>query len=147
MNATTATASVLVDRPRHRVWEALTDPKLISQYFMGAKVSTDWKVGHPITFTGTWKDKPYEDKGEIMSFTPEDEMTYSHWSPLSGTEDKPDNYHIVHIELTDVEHGTRVALEQSNLSGEITEADRASRGDYEKNWTSMLEGLKSVAES
>ena len=68
MNAITASASVVIDAPRQRVWEALTDPELVSQYFMGAEVATDWQVGHPITFTGTWKDKPFEDKGEILSF-------------------------------------------------------------------------------
>ena len=147
MTATTATASVLVERPRHEVWEALTDPKLIPKYFMGAKVSTDWQVGHPITFTGTFKDKPFEDKGKIITITPETEMSYSHWSPLSGTEDVPDNYHVVHIALADADNGTKVTLEQSNLNGEVTDADRANRDDYEKNWNSVLQGLKDVAES
>jgi uncharacterized protein YndB with AHSA1/START domain len=148
MSAITASASIVVDKPRQEVWKALTDPKLVSQYFMGATVKTDWKVGHPITFKGTWKDKPFEDKGEIMSIKPEKEMTYSHWSPLSGQTDTPDNYHVVHIELDDAASGgTKVTLEQSNLNGEITEADRKSREDYEKNWASTLQGLKKVAES
>ena len=59
--------SIVVDRPRHQVWKALTDPDLVNQYFMGATVKTDWQVGHPITFSGTWKDKPFEDKGEILT--------------------------------------------------------------------------------
>ena len=103
MSAVTAKASIVVDRPREQVWHALTDPDLVSKYFMGATVKTDWQVGHPITFTGTWKDKPFEDKGEILDFKPEKEMTYSHWSPLSGKDDKPDNYHVVHIALDDAE--------------------------------------------
>jgi len=145
-NEITATASVVVDAPRKQVWNALTDPELVSQYFMGATVETDWQVGHPIAFTGTWKDKPYEDKGEILSFEPEDELSFSHWSPLSGTDDVPDNYHVVHITLADDNGGTKVTLTQSNLNGRVTEADRASREDYEKNWTMTLEGLKKVAE-
>ncbi len=60
MSAITAKASIVVDRPREQVWQALTDPDLVSQYFRGATVKTDWQVGHPITFTGTWKDKPFE---------------------------------------------------------------------------------------
>ena len=146
MSEITASASVVVDRPRHQVWKALTEPDLVSQYFMGATVKTDWQVGHPITFSGTWKDKPFEDKGEILTFEPEEEMSYSHWSPLSGADDVPDNYHVVHISLDDADGGTRVTLEQSNLNGGVTDADRASRADYEKNWTSTLEGLKKVAE-
>ena len=147
MSAITAKASIVVDRPREQVWHALTDPNLVSQYFMGATVKTDWQVGHPITFTGTWKDKPYEDKGEILNIKPEKEVTYSHWSPLSGADDTPDNYHVVHIALADADGGTKVTLEQSNLNGDVTEADRASRSEYEKNWKSTLQGLKKVVEA
>ena len=75
-------------------------------------------------------------------------MTYSHWSPLSGQDDTPENYHVVHIELDDAASGgTKVTLQQSNLNGTVTEEDRKSREDYEKNWASTLQGLKKVAES
>jgi uncharacterized protein YndB with AHSA1/START domain len=147
MSEITASASVVVDKPKEQVWKALTEPDLVKQYFMGATVKTDWQVGHPITFSGTWKDKPFEDKGEILSFEPQKEMSYSHWSPLSGADDVPDNYHVVHISLDDADGGTRVTLDQSNLNGGVTDADKASRADYEKNWTATLEGLKKVAES
>jgi uncharacterized protein YndB with AHSA1/START domain len=147
MSEITASASVVIDRPRQTVWKALTEPDLVKQYFMGATVKTDWEVGHPITFSGTWKDKPFEDKGEIIAFDPEKEMSYSHWSPLSGADDVPDNYHVVHIALADADGGTQVTLQQSNLNGGVTDADRSSRADYEKNWTSTLEGLKKVAEA
>lgn len=101
MSDITASASIVIDRPRTQIWTALTDPDLVKQYFMGATVKSDWQVGHPITFSGTWNDKPYEDKGEILSFEPEQEMSYSHWSPLSGTDDEPSNYHVVKIALED----------------------------------------------
>jgi uncharacterized protein YndB with AHSA1/START domain len=147
MSATTASTSIVIDRSRTEIWKALTDPDLVKQYFMGATVKTDWEVGHPITFSGTWKGKPFEDKGEILSFEPEAEMSYSHWSPLSGADDVPDNYHVVHITLEDGVVGTKVTLEQSNLNRGVTDADRASREDYEKNWSSTLQGLKQVVEN
>ncbi|MEP7048587.1 MAG: SRPBCC domain-containing protein [Ilumatobacteraceae bacterium] len=148
MSDVVASASIVVDRPRDAVWNALTDPALVSQYFMGATVKTDWQVGHPITFTGTWKDKPFEDKGEILDFKPQKEMSYSHWSSLSGSKDSPENYHVLHIKVADADGGgTKVTLEQSNLNGGVTDDDRKNRSDYEKNWTSTLEGLKKVAEA
>ena len=147
MSDITASASIVVDRPRQQVWKALTEPDLVKQYFMGATVTTDWQVGHPITFSGKWKDETFEDKGEILTFKPEKEMSYSQWSPLSGADDVPDNYHVVHIALDDAGSGTKVTLEQSNLKGGVTEEDKASRADYEKNWTSTLEGLKKVVEA
>jgi uncharacterized protein YndB with AHSA1/START domain len=147
MSTAVAEVSIVVAAPRARLWEALTDPVLISEYFMGATVTTDWRVGRPITWAGEWKGKPYEDKGEILEFRPEERLSYSHWSPMSGTDDVPDNYHVVTIELDDVEGGTEVTLTQQNLAGGISESDRSHRAEYEKNWRMVLEGLKKTAEA
>jgi uncharacterized protein YndB with AHSA1/START domain len=147
MSEVTARVATIVDASRKKVWDALTDPEAIRQYFMGATVSTDWKVGSPITFAGEWKGEKYEDKGEILTFRPEAELKFSHWSPMSGSADSPENYHVVDITLDATEGGTEVVLTQSNLEGGITDADRASRADYERNWTSTLAGLKTVVEA
>ena len=144
MTVATAQVSVVVDASRERVWDALTDPDLIREYFFGTTVTTDWKVGNSITFAGEWKGRPYADKGEILELRPYEELAYSHWSPMSGTEDAPENYHVVEIALGDAGGGTKVTLTQSNLNGEVTDADRSGRADYEKNWKLMLDGLKTV---
>lgn len=146
MSEPTARASIKVDAPRSVVWEALTDPELIRQYYLGATITTDWKVGSPITFVGEWDGRKYEDKGEILSVSQEQELRYTHWSPLSGTEDSPENYRVVRISLSSAGATTEVTLEQSNRVGGPTDADRANRAEYEKNWTTLLEGLKSTAE-
>ena len=147
MSETTARASTVIDASGKEVWDALTDPDAIRQYFMGATVSTDWLVGSPITFAGEWKGKKYEDKGTILTFRPAAELSFSHWSPMSGSEDAPENYHVVDINLAEKNGATEVVLTQSNLIGGATEADRAARADYEKNWKSVLQGLKQVVES
>jgi hypothetical protein len=43
--------------------------------------------------------KAYEDKGKILRFEPRKSLQYSHFSPLSGLHDNPENYHIVTIDL------------------------------------------------
>ena len=58
----------------------------------------------------------------------------------------PESCHVVDIALDETNDGTKVTLTQSNLTGETTDADRASREDYEKNWRTMLDGLKATAE-
>jgi len=147
MTAETARVTTLIDAPSNKVWSALTDPEAIAEYYLGATVSTDWKVGHPITWSGEWKGKPYEDKGEIMSCDPERELSYSHWSAMSGTQDVPENYHRVTVSLQGAGEGqTRVTLTQSNLDGTVSDEDREHRDDYEQNWSTMLAGLKQVAE-
>jgi uncharacterized protein YndB with AHSA1/START domain len=49
-----------------KVWEALTSPGMIKQYFFGTDTSTNWKPGTPITFEGEWQGKRYKDKGTVL---------------------------------------------------------------------------------
>lgn len=147
MAKSVAEASVLIGASRERVWEALTRPELIREYFLGATVDTDWQVGSAITFTGEWNGKPFEDKGEILTFEPFEALSYSHWSSMSGAADTPENYHVVTIKLIDTVGGTAVVLTQSNLTGEATESDQKNRNDYEQTWRALLDGLKTTVET
>ena len=146
MPETTAEVSELIESKPPQVWEALTNPEKIRQYYLGAEVKTDWMVGSPISWQGEWQGQAYSDKGEILDFQPNRHLSYSHWSPLASTEDTAENYHRIDIDLTEVEGGTEVRLRQSNLMGGITESDRKSRPEYEKNWRSILQGLRKVVE-
>jgi uncharacterized protein YndB with AHSA1/START domain len=146
VNEITAEATVDINAPRSDVWQSLTDPKKIKEYYLGAEVQTDWQVGSPITFKGELDGKAFEDKGEILEVEPERKLAYSHWSPSSGKPDTPENYHVVAITLDDRDGATHVTLRQSNLQGGATDADRANREEFEKNWKQMLDGLKEVTE-
>lgn len=134
-----ARAETEVNASADKVWDALTNPEQIKEYMFGTKVSSDWKVGSPISWKGEYKGKEYEDKGEILDVTPKKKLSYSHYSPLSGQEDSPENYHTVTIELEEEDGKTNVTLTQDKNGSE------KSKEESEKNWKSMLEGLKKVA--
>lgn len=143
-----ATAKVIrtIEAPVGEVWEAITTPELVRTFFMGAEVESDFKVGSPIRFRGRFKGQSYEDRGEILVVEPEKRLSFSHYSPMSGAPDTPENYHVVTYELTPEGEQTRVALTQSNLKGGVTRSDEAHRLEYEKNWAGVLAGLsKAVA--
>jgi|tagenome__1003787_1003787.scaffolds.fasta_scaffold20356968_1 uncharacterized protein YndB with AHSA1/START domain len=143
MPETTARATVEIRASRADVWRALTDPAEIKQYFMGdADVETDWTVGSPITFRGKWNGQSFEDKGEIVTFEPEQELAYSHFSPMMGKPDEPENYHLVDITLDGDDGATTVTLEQSNLTGGVSDEDRQQRAAFEQNWQDMLDKLR-----
>lgn len=125
------------------VWKAMTRKN--SAMFPGTEVLTTWAVGSSIVFRGEWKGKGFEDRGEIRSLTPEHQLEFTHWSPLSGTEDRPENYHLVRYDLAPKDDGTRVVLSQFNL-GPNTNLSPDSKAEYEKNWRTMLKSLKSAAE-
>ena len=135
-----AKVSTVIDASKEEIWTALTDPTSISQYMFGAKVTTDWSEGSPITWEGEWNGNEYQDKGTIREVRPPQILEYSHFSPLTGLRDDPANYHTVRIEVVDEGSVTKVTLIQDN--NETAEV----RDHSEKNWQAMLDGLKNVVE-
>jgi uncharacterized protein YndB with AHSA1/START domain len=132
---------ITIDASVDAVWQALTDPELVKQYMHGTNMETDWKVGSPITWKGEWKGKAYEDKGEVLEVEPKNLLKHTHWSPMGGSEDKPENYHTVTYELAEQDGKTILALKQDNNASQ-EEADKMA----ESNWGPVLEGLKVVVE-
>jgi len=134
-----------VNAPPAAVWTALTTASTLKQFFFGSDISTDWRVGSPIRFRGAWKGKPYEDKGNIQAFDVGKRLAFTHWSPLSGMEDKPENYHIVTFDLRPTKGGTEVLLTQTNQN-DAEPLTPENRQEYAKNWTMVLDGLKKAVE-
>jgi uncharacterized protein YndB with AHSA1/START domain len=130
-----------IQAPADAVWAALTDPALITKYMHGTRTHSDWQVGSPITWTGEWNGKTYEDKGVILAIQPQKRLSYTHWSSMGGSPDKPENYHTVSFELTEAGGRTTLALTQSNNPSQEA-ADQMAKN----NWAPMLQGLKAVAE-
>ncbi|HWP08849.1 MAG TPA: SRPBCC family protein [Polyangiaceae bacterium] len=135
-----AEVSTNVHAPLEEVWEALVDPATIKHYMFGATVTSSFEVGKPITWKGEFKGKSFEDKGTILRLEPRHLLAYSHFSPLSGERDVPENYHTVVIELSEEGGGTHVSLKQDNNPSEET------RLHSEQNWRAVLAGLKKEVE-
>jgi uncharacterized protein YndB with AHSA1/START domain len=138
--AAIATAEVEVAAPGAEVWRALTDPELIKQYMFGSQVETDWRPGSPIVWKGEFEGRSYEDKGEVLDVVPEQRITVTHFSPMTGLPDVPENYHTVTYTLEPSDGATIVRLTQDN-AGSDEEAEHSSQ-----NWQLMLDGLKGVVE-
>jgi uncharacterized protein YndB with AHSA1/START domain len=136
-----ARAEVKIYAPSKKVWDALVNSGIIRQYMFNTNAISDWKEGSPVTWKGEWQGKPYEDKGVILRIEPERLLRYSHFSPLSGLPDTPENYHTITIELSGESGFTQVSLSQdNNLTAQ-------ARDHSEKNWEMVLAGLKRVVES
>ena len=135
-------AKVVVDinAPVSTVWNALTKPALIKQYLHGTDTMTNWKVGSPIEFKGTWKGKSYLDKGTILKKEDRKLLQYSWLSSLSGLEDLPENYSIITYQLQPEIEGTQLTLIQENVANE------EARKQSVQNWTAVLHDLKKIVE-
>ena len=136
----TGKADIVINVPPSKVWEALTTPSIIKQYFFGTDAISDWKVGSPLIFKGEWQGKHYEDKGTILEVISQKLFKYSYWSSMSGTEDKPENYVNVTYELLENNNATTLTITQENIPDEKT------KEHSEENWRKVIGDLKKLLE-
>ena len=139
-NEYSAQVSETINASLWEVWEALVTPEIIKKYFFGTDARSDWTVGSPLTFTGTWEGKTYEDKGTILENDPGKRLKYSYWSSMSGIEDLPENYVDITYELNEKDGKTMITITQDNIPSEEMKAHAA------ENWGKVLNGLKDLLE-
>jgi uncharacterized protein YndB with AHSA1/START domain len=135
-----ATAETEISASPTQVWAALTDPERIKRFMFGSEVRTDWRQGSPITWRGVYDGKEYEDKGEILEIEPQRWMKVTHFSPLSGRPDVPENYHTLTDLLEERGNTTHVSLSQDNNASE--EEAEHSQG----MWETLTAKVKELAE-
>ena len=133
--------AIHIHAPRARVWEAITTPSQIKQWFFGVDTRTDWKVGSPLVHTGVWQGKPYEDKGNILEITPREVLVHSHWSAGSGLPDRPENYQHVTWALADQDGGTDLTISETNLPS------AQAKAVSDQSWQMALGKLKKLLEN
>jgi uncharacterized protein YndB with AHSA1/START domain len=137
MDGFVARAEKDVAAPAEEVWGLLTAQA--SRVYFGAEVESDWTVGSPVVWKGEWEGKPFEDKGEVVEADPPTRLVITHYSPLSGEDDTPENYHRMEYTLTATGGGTAVVLEQDgNPTQEAADHSAA-------NWQKMLDALADIA--
>ncbi|HEX3295319.1 MAG TPA: SRPBCC family protein [Nocardioides sp.] len=136
-----AHAETEISASPQQVWDAMTDPEAISRFMFGSKVETDWEEGSPITWSGEYDGRPFQDKGEILEVVENQRLRMTHFSPLSGKDDVPENHHTLDYRLEDRGASTRLTLDQDgNDSAEQAE-------QFAGNWQMMLDQLKKYVEA
>src|ERR1700744_995451 len=136
----TSTTTITFNAPIEKVWQGLTDPAMVKQYFFGTDLKSDFKVGSRITFSGEWNGKSYEDGGDILEIDAPHVLKYTYWSSMSGTENKPENYNDITYRLNEEDGVTTLVITQEGVKNQEA-ADHS-----ESNWMSVFDGLKKMIE-
>lgn len=120
-----------------RVWQALVDPDLTSQYFFGTRVSSNWESGSKVLYLNP--DNSPAAEGEVKEITPLHRLVISFKpSEEAGWDPQPDAPpETITWQLIPTGNSCKVVL---NTSGERAEA-------LSESWTQVLSSLKSVLES
>ncbi len=135
-----ATASTEIDATPDQVWASLTEPDQIAVWMQGSQVATTWKVGSPITWDGEYDGRRYQDKGEVLTVDEPNVLSVTHYSPMMGEPDAPENYHTLVYTLTSDHGGTHLELTQDGC------ADQEQADQFSQNWQQMLDALKAHLE-
>src|SRR5690606_10134525 len=127
----------VINAPIETVWDALTNPDIVKQYFFGSSQETDWQVGSPSLWTGSYEGTTYEDKGVVLEYIPLQKLSYSYLSSWAGLDDKPENYLLVTYEVRQVTDGTELTITQSNY-------DEEKAKHSAENWEVVIDGMKKI---
>ncbi|MFT4110401.1 SRPBCC family protein [Propionicimonas sp.] len=141
MTGIVATAEVRVNATLERVWRALTDPDDVKAWMFGTTLETDWVRGHPISWSGEYEGRAYRDTGEVLEVDPPTRLSVTHFSPLSGQPDTPENHHTLTWLLSGDADGTDLSLSQDGNA----DAEEAQRS--QANWAQALTALKAHVEA
>jgi len=133
--------SIVINATPIKLWEILTNPEKIAVYLYGTKTETDWRIGSPISFSGTYDDKIYNDKGIVMANVPYSLIAYDYWTQFSGLEDIHENYCEVSYHIKDLNYG-KVKFTWMQIGFK----DDKSLENHNRRLPALLEQIKTLAE-
>jgi uncharacterized protein YndB with AHSA1/START domain len=122
-----------------RLWEALTQPEFIRQYWFNFTIECDWMKGSPWKMTSP--DGTLTDAGKILEIDPPRRMVI-HWQHESKPELKAEGPGRCTIELEPV--GSAVKL---TITHEIERLDSKVIAAVSGGWPQILSNLKSLLET
>ena len=119
--------SVLLNATPERVWEALTHPGMTRQYFYNCEVSSDWKAGSALRWSGTYQGRKVDEEGRIMELLPGRVIKYSGFDKLTEGDIARDGD--IYITHEVVPHGnqTKLLTTLEHFEGDESRAEYAAR--------------------
>ncbi|MEL6671871.1 MAG: SRPBCC domain-containing protein [Bacteroidota bacterium] len=130
-----------------QLWELLTHPRFTKQYMFGCEILSDWQVGSSVL----WEREDEEGntiiqvKGEVLTITPGQQLTYTLFDPNMGLEDIPENYLQVSYAISEGPEGAQLDLSQGDYS---VVADGEKRyQDSLGGWDMVLSAVQDIAKA
>ena len=131
---------ITINATLQKVWDTLTRPELVKLWQYGSDLQTTWKVGSEIKFITEWEGKIFEQRGNVLEFTPMSKLRYSLFAPRPGIKDKPENYFEMIYSLIASNGQTRLKIiQEDNRPNAVQEEEQGEENP-------VLKMLKLVAE-
>ena len=141
--------SILINAPLDKVWDALVNPEQTKKYMFGCETVSDWKIGSPLLWKGTYEGKEMVFvKGIILDIQPNKLLKYTVIDPNSSIPDIPENYLNVTYTLSKKGGQVNLTVVQDGFEGAADGEKRYK--DVENNgegWNPILVEIKKVVEA
>ncbi len=140
--------SITINAPVKKVWEALTNPEWTRKYMFGCDAISDWNIGSPLLWQGTYEGKEMiYVKGRIIDLIPEKFLAYTVFDPQSTIEDIPENYLTVTYKLIFENGVTMLEVTQGDYTT-VAEGERRYADSYNggEGWNPILVEIKKLVE-
>ena len=134
-------STIKINASKQKVWNTITQAKLIKLWQYGSDLLTSWEIGSDIKFRTEWEDKVFEQWGKVLEFKPNEIVKYSLFAPRPDLEDKPENYFIMSYVLT--EESGQVKLEIIQEDNRPNAVQEEPQGEENP----VLKSLKELAET
>jgi uncharacterized protein YndB with AHSA1/START domain/DNA-binding transcriptional ArsR family regulator len=134
MSEQTFTYSIFIDSTPERIWQALTDGTFTKQYWAGREITSDWKVGSPVSFKVDDSDD-VETSGKVLEVDAPRRLSYTWKTSDAAPLDKPST---VTFELNAWGASVQLTVTHGPLP-----ADAMARN----GWVAIMSSLKSFVET
>lgn len=130
-----------IDVPPHVLFEALTNPEKIVQYYPLQEIISNWHIGDEIILKGNHNGQRFIDYGIITDLIPNQRFEYTYWSDNHGTERIAENELTICYTLEPTDSGTTLNVRHTNLKSEQMYLEML------KVWEFLLSNLKTFVEN
>ena len=131
-----------------KVWNALVNPEMTRQYMFGCDAVSDWKIGSPLLWKGSYEGKEMVFvKGKILGIHPNRFLKYTVIDPNATYPDIPENYLNVTYELNEENGVTLLKVIQDGFEG-AAEGEKRYEHSYNngEGWNPILVQIKKIVE-
>lgn len=140
--------SIQIEASPAQVWNALINPEQTKKYMFGCETVSDWKVGSPLLWKGSYEGKEMVFvKGNIVELKPERFLAYTVIDPHSTIEDIPENYLTVTYDLKKENDHTVLTVTQGDYST-VADGEKRYQDSYNngEGWNPILIAIKELVE-